>query len=111
MAVLTGERFSELVGKLRAAQDELGEKHPEVSSMLAEGTDELERLVPDDLDAAERSAKRLWGELLEFRLVRDIVSSRAPGADPEVVDTGLEQTEEAIEKFNRAVREIGGLLD
>jgi hypothetical protein len=111
MAVLTRERFSELIGYLRDAQGELGAKHPEVSSTLAEGTDELERLVAvEDLETAERSAKRLWTDLLEFPVIRSVFPTMAPGYDPEEDEPGLEQTTLAIEKFNDAVKEIGGLF-
>lgn len=110
MAVLTKERFSELIAKLRTAHDELDAKDPSVSSTLAKGAEEIERLlVADDLDAAERAAKALWADLLEFPVIRSVFPTMAPGDAPDVAEMGLEQTAEAIDIFNEVVREIGTL--
>jgi hypothetical protein len=111
MAVLTRDRFDELVEELEAARNELQEKHPELASTLADGTKQLRDLVEaGDLDAAEEWAQAFWRQLLESPTVRGLFGTKAPHERPIAVDRGLEQTKEAVEKFNDAVREIVGLI-
>jgi hypothetical protein len=111
MAVLTQERFSELIGKLEVARNELQGTHPELASTWADGTEKLRGLLDaGDLDAAEEWAQAFWRQLLDFPTIRGLFRDKAPRERPFAVDRGLVQTNEAVEKFNEAVKEIVGLL-